>query len=99
MIPNYPKDVFKTGNSSTDKRVLSLHPEIRMQAMDFVNEANGNPKFTKIVITQRMRTIEQQDALYAQNRTPASMLYLRFDKVAYKVGNGLCCRFILRAVS
>ena len=38
------KDVFKTGDASTDKQILSLHRAIRMQAQEFVIEANSDPK-------------------------------------------------------
>ena len=52
------------------KRIDQLHPKIRQKVTDALNEANS--KLTgnaQVRIVQGLRTIAEQDALYAQGRT------------------------------
>ena len=63
------KDAFVTGDAVSDKRIQSLHPAIRMQATDFIKEANVGSSGTLIRIAQGFRTYAEQDGLYAQSRT------------------------------
>ena len=63
------QDAFVTGDPVSDKRIQSLHPSIRMQATDFIKEANSNSDGTLIRVAQGFRTYAEQDALYAQGRT------------------------------
>lgn len=63
------QDAFITGDAVSDKRIQSLHPAIRMQATDFIKEANVSSDGTLIRVAQGFRTYAEQDALYAQGRT------------------------------
>lgn len=45
-----------------------MHPEVRTLFMDFINECEAATGAT-LRIVQGLRTIEEQDALYAQGRT------------------------------
>ncbi len=63
------KEAFVTGDATSDKRIQSLHPAIRMQATDFIKEANANSSGTLIRVAQGYRTYAEQDALYAKGRT------------------------------
>lgn len=56
-------------------RVKLLHPAIRDEVADLIDKIEiANPKFT-IRIVQGLRTIEEQNALYAQGRTaPGSVV-------------------------
>lgn len=63
------QDAFVTGDAVSDKRIQSLHPAIRMQATDFIKEANAGSDGTLIRVAQGFRTYAEQDALYAQGRT------------------------------
>ena len=62
------QEVFVTGDPVSDKRIQSLHPAIRMQATNFIKEANANSNGTLIRVSQGYRTYEEQDALYAKGR-------------------------------
>lgn len=51
-------------------RVALLHPKIREEVKQLIEKAeSGFPPNVKIRIVQGLRTIEEQDALYAQGRT------------------------------
>lgn len=51
-------------------RVAKLHPKIRDEVKALIEQAEaGFPADVKIRIVQGLRTIEEQDALYAQGRT------------------------------
>jgi RHS repeat-associated protein len=63
------QDAFVTGDAVSDKRIQSMHPSIRMQATNFIKEANANSDGTLIRVAQGFRTYAEQDALYAQGRT------------------------------
>lgn len=65
------KEAFVTGDAASDTRIQSLHPAIRMQATDFIKEANANSGGTLIRVAQGFRTYAEQDALYAKGRTTA----------------------------
>jgi hypothetical protein len=62
------EEIFTTGHAGTDSRILSLHPAIRPQATQLVNQSNQSSDAT-VIIAQGLRTNEEQDALYAQGRT------------------------------
>lgn len=52
------------------ERVNKLHPKVRQEAIDAIDEAEaGFPENIRIRVAQGLRTIEEQDALYAQGRT------------------------------
>jgi peptidoglycan L-alanyl-D-glutamate endopeptidase CwlK len=57
-------------NQTTINRINQLHPKIKDEVKKLVEKANaqltGN---AEMVITQGLRTIAEQDALYAQGRT------------------------------
>jgi hypothetical protein len=63
------QDAFVTGDAVSDKRIQSLHPAIRMQATEFIKDANTSSDGTMIRVAQGFRTYAEQDALYAQGRT------------------------------
>lgn len=51
-------------------RAKLLHPKVRQEVIDTITELEKNlPVNTKIRIVQGLRTIEEQDALYAKGRT------------------------------
>lgn len=51
-------------------RVAKLHPKIRDEVKSLIEVAEANfPADIKIRVVQGLRTIEEQDALYAQGRT------------------------------
>lgn len=52
------------------ERVAKLHPKIRDEVKALLEKAEaGFPPTTKIRVVQGLRTIEEQNALYAQGRT------------------------------
>lgn len=51
----------------TNERVAKLHPLVRQEAIDALNEAEaGFPPFIAIRVVQGLRTFAEQDALYNQ---------------------------------
>lgn len=54
------QDVFVTGDAVSDKRIQSLHPAIRMQATNFIKEANAGSDGTLIRVAQGFRTYCQK---------------------------------------
>ena len=58
------------------ERANKLHPAIRLQVIDLINylELNFFPKTVQIRIVQSLRTIEEQNDLYAQGRTKAGSI-------------------------
>ncbi|MGJ1420760.1 RHS repeat-associated core domain-containing protein [Sphingobacterium spiritivorum] len=68
------QDAFVTGDVVSDKRIQGLHPAIRMQATDFIKEANANSSSTMIRVADGFRTYAEQDALYAQGRTASGSI-------------------------
>jgi len=94
------QDAFVTGDAVSDTRIQGLHPAIRMQATDFIKEANVNSDGTLIRVAQGFRTYAEQDVLYAKGRTaPGNIVTkakggfsnhnfgLAFDIVGIKNGN------------
>lgn len=56
----------------TQDKIKLLHPKVRDEVFNLVNEANSKLKSNmQIRIVQGLRTIAEQDALYAQGRTTA----------------------------
>lgn len=54
----------------TQDRIKLLHPKVRDEVSKIVNEANNLlTKHSQIRIVQGLRTIEEQNDLYAQGRT------------------------------
>lgn len=54
----------------TKVRVEKLHPAVRQEAANAITQIEqGFPPNIKIRVVQSLRTIEEQDALYAQGRT------------------------------
>ncbi len=62
-----------TWDKHTNKRILTLHPEIRDRVTQFVNDVQNNLNI-KIRVTQAFRSIEMQDGLYAKGRTDAGRI-------------------------
>lgn len=57
-------------DKSTEIRIKDLHPLIRDEVTDLVNKANSvTGADITIRVVQGLRTIAEQDALYAQGRT------------------------------
>lgn len=52
---------------SSEERISSLHPQVASRARELVKRAAGEGM--PIVVTQALRSMEQQAALYAQGRT------------------------------
>lgn len=63
------QEVFVTGDAISNKRILQLHPAIRMLVTDFINEANSGNSETIIRVSQGLRTYAEQDELYSIGRT------------------------------
>lgn len=57
-----------TWDKVTDDRIIKLHPEIRDNAIAFIN-AVDNKIGIKLRITQGLRTIQEQDDLYVIGRS------------------------------
>jgi peptidoglycan L-alanyl-D-glutamate endopeptidase CwlK len=54
----------------TQQRVLLLHPSIRNEVTQLINQANAQlTKHAEIRIVQGLRTFDEQSALYNQGRT------------------------------
>jgi peptidoglycan L-alanyl-D-glutamate endopeptidase CwlK len=54
----------------TAQRVAKLHPRIRQEVADLITKAETQfPENITIRVVQGLRTIEEQDALYAQGRS------------------------------
>src|SRR5678816_4121261 len=54
----------------SEGRVALLHPSVRSEVKKLIEQAElGFPPSTAIRIVQGLRTIAEQDALYAQGRT------------------------------
>lgn len=51
-------------------RANMLHPKVRQEVIDLINKAESNfPANIRVRIVQGLRTIDEQNALYAQGRT------------------------------
>ena len=79
-------EVFVTGDIPTDKRIVELHPAIRMLVRDFINEANSFYDGDYIRISQGYRTYEEQNALYARGRTEGGKI-VTYAKGGYSSHN------------
>jgi len=66
--PKQCKKCSKTWDKYTNRRLEKLHPKIKCKAFDFINEVERKTKI-KLRVVQGLRTIQQQNALYAQGRT------------------------------
>lgn len=54
----------------TESRINLLHPKVRDEVTKIINEANAAlTKHSQVRIVQGLRTIEEQDGLYALGRT------------------------------
>lgn len=62
-----------TWDKSTDNRIKTLHPKLRDIAANFINRSEKELGI-KLRITQAMRTILEQNKLYAQGRTEAGKI-------------------------
>jgi peptidoglycan L-alanyl-D-glutamate endopeptidase CwlK len=57
-------------DSITESRIKLLHPKVRDEVRALVNKANEQlTKHSQMRIVQGLRTIQEQEALYAQGRT------------------------------
>ncbi|MCK6203919.1 M15 family metallopeptidase [Bacillus infantis] len=56
-----------TLKSKAEKKLVGVHPVIREKALELVSRAFSEGIY--VIITQGLRTIEEQNALYAQGRT------------------------------
>jgi len=52
----------------TDQRIMTLNPKVQPSAFAFINEVEAKLGF-RLRVTQALRTIADQNALYAQGRT------------------------------
>ncbi|WP_341900184.1 glycosyl hydrolase 108 family protein [Fluviicola taffensis] len=59
----------KTWDTHTDKRILELHPDIRMTVAEYINLMDTKHGMKLRVTDNPYRTFEEQDELYAQGRT------------------------------
>ncbi len=59
---------LKTWDKITDERIAQLHPAIQMKASVFINTVQKDLGI-KLRVIQGLRTIEDQNAIYAQGRT------------------------------
>ncbi|HEX5170960.1 MAG TPA: M15 family metallopeptidase, partial [Cyclobacteriaceae bacterium] len=59
---------FPTWDTPTNRRIRELHPRLGIAAREFINSVE-NELGIQLRITQGFRSIEEQDALYAQGRT------------------------------
>ncbi|MGF1724237.1 M15 family metallopeptidase [Photobacterium nomapromontoriensis] len=62
------KNSALTWDVHTNRRILTLHPYVKAPAASFINTVENELGIT-LRITQARRTIEEQNALYAQGRT------------------------------
>lgn len=59
-------------DKATQQRIALLHPSLRAEVTNLINQANAQlTKHSQVRITQSLRTIDEQNALYAQGRTKA----------------------------
>lgn len=57
-------------DDATLVRCNKLHPKVRQEAIDTINKVEqGFPPNIKVRVVQSLRTIEEQDEIYAQGRT------------------------------
>lgn len=54
-------------NSSSEKRLSQVHPELARRVRSVISELNGQG--VNVQVVQGLRTFDEQDALYAQGRT------------------------------
>ncbi len=59
----------KTWDTHTDKRILELHPDIRITVAEYINLMESKHGMKVRVTGNPYRTFEEQDELYAQGRT------------------------------
>lgn len=59
---------MSTWDNITDQRIATLHPAVRQLATDFINAVDDELGI-QLRMTQALRTIAEQDNLYAQGRT------------------------------
>lgn len=62
-----------TWDNVTNQRIALLHPAVRQVATDFINAVESKLRI-RLRITQSLRSIPEQDALYAQGRTTAGKI-------------------------
>ena len=60
-----------TWDPLTDERISGLHPAVQGPATDFINAAETELGM-RLRVTSGWRSIDEQDALYAQGRSPVS---------------------------
>ena len=64
----------KTWDPVTDKRIQTLHSKVQQHAFDFINDVEAQLNI-KLRVTQALRTIAEQNTLYAKGRTsPGSIV-------------------------
>lgn len=69
LIPRFFKPKQMRDQVSIE-RAAKLHPKVRQEVIDIITKAEaGFPPTIKVRIVQGLRTIAEQDALYAQGRT------------------------------
>lgn len=57
-------------HAKSEERVKNLHPQVRDEIKRLIERAEaGLPKHIAIAVPQGLRTVEEQNALYAQGRT------------------------------
>jgi RHS repeat-associated protein len=66
-------EAFKTWDSVTNDRIGELHPAIRMQATNFINQVEED-KGINLRIADGIRSIEEQNDNYAKGRTKSGKI-------------------------
>lgn len=83
-------------DSVTIKRIESLHPKLRFDVTKAIIEAESRlPKNCMIRIVQGLRTIEEQNALYAQGRTVPGKIVTNAKGGSSYHNYGLAVDFVL----
>lgn len=59
---------LSTWNTRTNSKIEKLHPKIRCKAYDLINKVEEDLGI-KLIVAQGLRTIAEQNALYAKGRT------------------------------
>ena len=63
------KDIYPCMDIPTQNLIALLHPKLRIEAENLINQANAALQtFDQVRIVQTLRTFAQQNALYAQGR-------------------------------
>ncbi|WP_428738640.1 M15 family metallopeptidase [Sulfurimonas sp.] len=68
LVSRFGSEKQETWDVHTNKKIKTLHPKIRNLATEFINKVETQ-KNIRLRVTQALRTIDEQNQLYAQGRT------------------------------